>query len=261
MFPVPSWYTARAFVPVDKGGQPADFQLGFMNYPIMKDAKGSKQKYLDPGGAQTVAQKSKYRDQALAVLNGYTDIDWATQWVGVTSNPTAVKIDASKIQSDRPDYWKDYYHAQDGITMAVNSGTRYRCQAAQYDVWINVVSTGHRRGACERQGCHPATRRRVEEGRDLTRGVRQRNSDGPGVIAPGRSGRQRATIVRPGERFFLHGSYGRALRRSLSIQLCMTFYNSFNLLRADQGMSYEIPSNSRTTWGCSGRRLSQGRRP
>src|SRR5206468_1310697 len=35
MFPVGSWYTGRAFVPPDKGGQPKDFELGMLNNPLM----------------------------------------------------------------------------------------------------------------------------------------------------------------------------------------------------------------------------------
>ena len=142
MFPCPSWYTARAFVPVDQGGQPADFQLGFLEYPAMKDGQGTKQKYLAPGGAQTASAKSKYRDQAIAVVNGYTDVDWATQWVGVTSNPTAVKIDSTKIKSNYPSYWNDYFHSQDGYTMVVNSDPSNVATPGQYDVWVQVVSSG-----------------------------------------------------------------------------------------------------------------------
>ena len=40
MFPVGSWYTGRAFVPPDRGGQPKDFELGIMNYPLMKRREG-----------------------------------------------------------------------------------------------------------------------------------------------------------------------------------------------------------------------------
>ena len=35
MLPMGSWYTGRAFVPEDKGGQPKDFPLGVMQYPAM----------------------------------------------------------------------------------------------------------------------------------------------------------------------------------------------------------------------------------
>ena len=51
MFPVGSWYTGRAFVPQEKGGQPKDFELGLLNYPLMKDGKGAGQKYIGYGGS------------------------------------------------------------------------------------------------------------------------------------------------------------------------------------------------------------------
>jgi multiple sugar transport system substrate-binding protein len=146
MFPCPSWYTSRAFVPVDKGGQPKDFQLGFLEYPAMTGGQGTKEKYLDPGGAQTAAAKGKYRDQAIDVINGYTDIDWATDWVSTTGNTTAVKIDPTKVKSDFPDYWASYFKAQDGMTELSNIGIGSVATPGQQDVWYNVVSTGMPQG-------------------------------------------------------------------------------------------------------------------
>jgi ABC-type glycerol-3-phosphate transport system substrate-binding protein len=144
MFPLQSFYTARAFVPPDKGGQPKDFQLGFINYPSWPDGPGNKQKFLDPGGSQTVAAKSKNRDQAIAVLNGYTDPDWATEWVGTTGNPTAVKIDSAKVKPDpeHPDYWTKYYKAQDGITHVANTGVGTIAKPAHNEAWTATVSQG-----------------------------------------------------------------------------------------------------------------------
>ncbi|MGI9146970.1 MAG: ABC transporter substrate-binding protein [Chloroflexota bacterium] len=142
MFPLQSFYTARAFVPPDKGGQPKDFQLGFINYPAWPDGPGNKQKFLDPGGSQSVAAKSKYRDQAIAVLNGYTDPDWATEWVGTTGNPTAVKIDTSKVTSDYADYWVKYYKAQEGITHVSNVQIGTVGTPAHSDAWTAMVSQG-----------------------------------------------------------------------------------------------------------------------
>ena len=42
MFPVGSWYTGRAFVPPDKGGQPKDFELGLLNYPADEGRQGAR---------------------------------------------------------------------------------------------------------------------------------------------------------------------------------------------------------------------------
>jgi multiple sugar transport system substrate-binding protein len=142
MFAVPSWYTSRAFVPAEKGGQPKDFQLGFLGYPAMKDGKGLKNKFLEAGGAHTVAAKSKYRDQAMKVLNGLTDLAWATEWVGTTGNLTAAKIDPTKIKSDFQDYWTEYFKAQEGITAVPNLGNAIHAKPAQIEVWTAVASQG-----------------------------------------------------------------------------------------------------------------------
>jgi len=42
MLPMGSWYTGRAFVPEEKGGQPKDFPLGVMQFPAMelRDQRG-----------------------------------------------------------------------------------------------------------------------------------------------------------------------------------------------------------------------------
>src|SRR5204863_145864 len=69
MFPVGSWYTGRAFVPPDKGGQPKDFELGLLNYPQMKDGKGAGEKYLGVAGSLAVAAKSPNLALALELAN------------------------------------------------------------------------------------------------------------------------------------------------------------------------------------------------
>jgi ABC-type glycerol-3-phosphate transport system substrate-binding protein len=142
MFAVPSWYTARAFVPTEKGGQPKDFQLGFLAYPGMKDGKGLKSKYLEAGGAHTVAAKSKNRDQAIKVLNGLTDPAWAAEWVGTTGNLTAAKIDPKTIKSEFQDYWTEYFKAQEGYTAVANLGHAIHAKPAQIEVWTAVASQG-----------------------------------------------------------------------------------------------------------------------
>ncbi|HSC71553.1 MAG TPA: ABC transporter substrate-binding protein, partial [Candidatus Methylomirabilis sp.] len=75
MFPVGSWYTGRAFVPPDKGGQPKDFELGLLNYPRMKDGKGHGQKFLSVAGSLAVAAKSPNLKLALAVANAFADVE------------------------------------------------------------------------------------------------------------------------------------------------------------------------------------------
>src|SRR5436309_8354737 len=57
MFPVGSWYTGRAFVPSDKGGQPKDFELAMLNNPQTKDGKANAQKFFGGAGSLAVVAK------------------------------------------------------------------------------------------------------------------------------------------------------------------------------------------------------------
>ena len=55
-----SWYTSRAFNPPDKGGQPADFPLGIMQFPAVPGAACNECR-SDRGRRQLRRQR---RDQA-----------------------------------------------------------------------------------------------------------------------------------------------------------------------------------------------------
>jgi hypothetical protein len=72
MFPVGSWYTGRAFVPPDKGGQPKDFELGLLNNPLMKDGaqKFSRFRVRFWRGEEPVAPL------ATEVANTFADVRW-----------------------------------------------------------------------------------------------------------------------------------------------------------------------------------------
>jgi multiple sugar transport system substrate-binding protein len=51
MFPITSWYTGRAFVPPESGGQPPGFPLGIMQYPAMDNGDCPECKTLAVGGS------------------------------------------------------------------------------------------------------------------------------------------------------------------------------------------------------------------
>ena len=55
-----SWYTSRAFNPPDKGGQPADFPLGIMQFPAVPGAACNECRSIAIGGSYVV----NARDQA-----------------------------------------------------------------------------------------------------------------------------------------------------------------------------------------------------
>jgi len=108
MFPVGAWYTGRAFVPPDKGGQPKDFELGMLNNPLMKDGKGHGQKLLGVGGSLAVAAKSPDLPLAVKVADAFADIEIGNMWMAKTGVQTGIKTDPARIDSPIKWYFEEY---------------------------------------------------------------------------------------------------------------------------------------------------------
>ena len=108
MFPVGSWYTGRAFVPPDKGGQPKDFELGLLNNPLMKDGKGHGQKFLGVAGSLAVAAKSPNLPLAIKVADAFADVEIGNMWMARTGIQTGIKTDPAKIDSPIKWYFDEY---------------------------------------------------------------------------------------------------------------------------------------------------------
>src|ERR1700676_376241 len=64
MLPMGSWYTGRAFVPEDKGGQPKDFPLGVMQFPAMDGGACNQCKTSAIGASFAINAASKHKDIA-----------------------------------------------------------------------------------------------------------------------------------------------------------------------------------------------------
>ena len=144
MFPVGSWYTGRAFVVPEKGGQPKDFELGMLNYPVMTNGKGQNEKFLDVGGSYSAAPKSPNLPLAIELLNTFADVDIGNLWMAETGIGTGIKTDPAKIQS--PFKW--YFEA----LARVNRGKEWVNLGAQsmklvmkpglWEVWVATVGQG-----------------------------------------------------------------------------------------------------------------------
>jgi len=144
MFPVSSWYTGRSFVPPEKGGQPKDFELGMLNYPMMKDGKGQNQKYIGYQGSLAVAAKGPNVPLAMEVANTFADPEIGNLWVGKTGIQTGIKTDVPKI--DSPIKWYIEMFSQ------VNKNTKWQDIAVQtfklnmkpemWEVWVSIIQQG-----------------------------------------------------------------------------------------------------------------------
>jgi multiple sugar transport system substrate-binding protein len=144
MFPVGSWYTGRAFVPPEKGGQPKDFELGLLNYPLMKDGKGHGEKFLSVGGSLSVAAKSPSLSMALELANAFADVEIGNMWMAKTGIQTGIKTDPARIESPIKWYFEEF--------SKVNKNSKWVDLTAQdmkllmkpgvWEVWVATVQQG-----------------------------------------------------------------------------------------------------------------------
>lgn len=107
MFPIASWYTGRAFVPADKGGQPKDFALGMMQYPVLNGSKCPECKTLAVGGSYVIYSKSKNKECAGKMLNSMASMENGNLWMEGVLLQTGIKTDASRIKSIYAPYFKE----------------------------------------------------------------------------------------------------------------------------------------------------------
>ncbi|MBI3458161.1 MAG: carbohydrate ABC transporter substrate-binding protein [Candidatus Rokubacteria bacterium] len=109
--PVGSWYTFRAFQPVEAGGQPKDFELGMLNYPAVRDGKGNDLKFLTIAHSLAVNARSKHINVVKAILNSAADPDVGALWTSKMVSRSTIKTDTAKIQSEYGWYFKMYEEA------------------------------------------------------------------------------------------------------------------------------------------------------
>jgi multiple sugar transport system substrate-binding protein len=144
MFPVGSWYTGRAFVGPDKGGQPKDFELGLLNNPLVTGGKGHGEKFLGVAGSLAVAAKSPNLPLAIEVANTFADVEIGNMWMARTGIQTGIKTDPAKIDSPIKWYFDEFAR--------VNKATKWVDLTAQavkavmkpglWEVYVATVNQG-----------------------------------------------------------------------------------------------------------------------
>ena len=98
MLPMGSWYTGRAFVPADKGGQPADFPLGIMQFPAMDGGACNECETLGIGASFAINAASKHPKEAAEFLNAMSTPEMGKMWLETIYLQTAVKTDDDHVQ-------------------------------------------------------------------------------------------------------------------------------------------------------------------
>jgi multiple sugar transport system substrate-binding protein len=115
-FPLGSWYSSRAFNPPDKGGQPADFQLGIMQFPAMDGGACPECKTIGIAGTYAINAASEQPDLALKFFEIITREEMGRKWVETTKVQTGVKIGAAEFGGEYAGYFQELNERGQGRT-------------------------------------------------------------------------------------------------------------------------------------------------
>jgi len=92
-----SWYTSRAFNPIDKGGQPKDFPLGIMQFPAVPGAACNECRTIAIGGSYVGNADTKNPKEVVAFLNSFLTPEVGNRWLDNVKVQTGIKSDPSKM--------------------------------------------------------------------------------------------------------------------------------------------------------------------
>ena len=126
-----SLYTGRAFVPVDKGGQPPDFPLGIMQFPAMDGGACNECKTLAIGASFAINAASKHQDLAARILNAMATPEMGKHWLETIYLQTAVKTGDVAFSGPYAAYFTELMAAPAGRQILHRHAGRSSCRAVQ----------------------------------------------------------------------------------------------------------------------------------
>jgi len=113
-----SFYTSRAFNPVDKGGQPADFPLGIMQYPAVPGAVCNECRTITVGGSYVANAETEHKAEVIKFLNSFLTPDLGNRWLENVKVQTGIKSDPSQLKDKQA---AEYF----AMIAKTNAGTKY----------------------------------------------------------------------------------------------------------------------------------------
>ncbi|MBI3707022.1 MAG: extracellular solute-binding protein [Proteobacteria bacterium] len=119
--PMGSWYTGRAFVPEDKGGQPEKFPLGIMQYPAMDGGACNQCKTSAIGASFVINAASKQKELAAAFLNAMSTPEMGKMWIETVYLQTGIKADVKNFSGPHAAYFTELMDRQKGVTYFIGS--------------------------------------------------------------------------------------------------------------------------------------------
>ncbi|MCC6471868.1 MAG: extracellular solute-binding protein [Alphaproteobacteria bacterium] len=141
MLPMGSWYTGRAFVPEDKGGQPANFPIGIMQYPAMDGGACNECKTSAIGASFVINAASKQKDLAAAFLNAMSTPEMGKMWIETVYLQTGIKADVKNFSGPYAAYFTELMDRQKGAKYFIGS-PRDLVTGECKDTFAQVLNSG-----------------------------------------------------------------------------------------------------------------------
>ena len=141
MLPMGSWYTGRAFVPEDKGGQPKDFPLGIMQFPAMDNGTCNECKTSAVGASFVINAASKRKQLAAAFLNAMSTPEMGKMWIETVYLQTSIKAEVKNFSGPYAAYFSELMDRQKGAKYFIGS-PRDMTTGSCKDTFIQVLNSG-----------------------------------------------------------------------------------------------------------------------
>lgn len=111
MFMIPTWYTGRAFKPVDQGGQSPDFKFGMLRYPKIEGGKGNGTVIAGFESGYMISSATKNPEICRDILAFASQPKYGALWATVTNSPSAIKYEAKDLPANVDKTWT-WYHEE-----------------------------------------------------------------------------------------------------------------------------------------------------
>lgn len=121
-----SWYSSRAFKPVEEGGQSPDFHFGLLKYPEMDGATAPDAMIAGFPTGYAVLSNSPHKDIALDILRFWSENPvYGARWSGITNLASAIKFSSEDVPDELKDnpwqwYWDTYTDAYSDVNWVVH---------------------------------------------------------------------------------------------------------------------------------------------
>jgi len=125
---IPSWYTGRAFKPVEQGGQDPNWHFGMLRYPLMNGATAPDAIYVAYESGYHVTSATRHPDIAKDILVFASQPKYGALWTAVTNIPSAIVYDPVKdwpsdelleelgvVPGQWQWYWEEYNKVYGGL--------------------------------------------------------------------------------------------------------------------------------------------------